>query len=117
MSRSRIIDFRQAPPSDCLGEVLEDYVGETARVVPFNGGWTAYIGGLNSWALARQDQMFADKTLADRENGLVRGFEVHLHVGDAVVSVVTRHADEFTNAVADEFAAVVARFWGGTVMS
>ena len=42
-----------------------------------------------------------------------RWFEIYCNP-DSTYDVLTRHADEFTNAIADGFAALVARYWGGT---
>jgi hypothetical protein len=43
-----------------------------------------------------------------------RGFEVFFN-GKKTASVITRGDDEFTSALADRFATILARWWNGKV--
>lgn len=57
------------------------------------------------------------RSRGDDGAGLPREVEVFFsgEHGEDQTSVITRHSDEFTSAVADQFARLIARWWNGEV--
>ncbi len=89
-----------------VDKVLNDYLGEGAvRVESDENHFIATLHGPGS----NPFKHLVDRSFPEEAH---RWFEVHL--GSDNIDVITRRQDEFTNAVAHGFAALVARFWSGT---
>lgn len=116
MASDRIVLFDTGavalPTVRDLQLVLEDYLGAYAQKVYWKSGcWTALLVGQNSWPLRRLAPNLPLAGAYAEEAKRSRWIEVFL--GDDYVNVVTRSHDEATNALADGFAELVARYWQG----
>lgn len=75
--------------------------------------WLVDLRGVNHRALARQRAIFRRLNKVDRLTPWPRWIEVWPSEKLLVVSVMTRQHDEYTNAVAEGLAALIARWWTG----
>ena len=111
MALDRIIRWASpldAPPNAALGALCEDYTRGLAPPPRWGAGrWNVTLPGEVRSAL---------HNLGNRaglyEPGRARCIEVWRD--DESVYVMTRSADEITNAVAEGLAALIARHWQGT---
>lgn len=125
MSFDRIIDFEQAdkaaPGRDELGAVIEDYLGRAARRVYWDRDrWFAVLIGLKSWPLRRAYARYSKVlTTSARAHEIEAEPErwIEVWADKHTVDVLTRRQDEFTMAVADGLAALIARYYGGKLGS
>lgn len=126
MALDRFVDFKTgAPGRTTIAICLRDYVGGMGVVTWDGERFFAAFPGKPSYAF----QHVGPATDAEREGWeqaekarcnavpltvpLERWFEVLCDTHR--IDVITRSADDITNAVAEGFAAVLARGWGGTV--
>jgi hypothetical protein len=100
-----------APTIERLAAVARSFLGER---------WLVTVEG-NVWITCECDdpQTVALEPERPEMKGCrdgTRYFEVFHCTGlDGHTSVITRQSDEFTGALADRYAAIVARWWNGTV--
>jgi hypothetical protein len=92
-------------PKQQIGETLRRYLGEAATSIECNAKSIRWV----AWLHGRDNHPFPIPGRKDLE-GDYRGFEVC--VDDEGIDVITRQADEYTNAVADGFFEAVVRYWG-----
>lgn len=134
MGVDRWIDWREddvpdwGPPTlDRVAQVAEDFLGPNweVSVRPGDKGWivcetkdkqtfhlrSEYERNGDDYAMSYlrgHDETYKDST---------RGFEICFfgHHGEEQTSVITRQADRFTSAIADELTRILAQWWGGDV--
>ncbi len=118
MALDRFVNFEhgsQVPSAKNMRKLLKDYLGEAAKkiawkrdrfYVDLHGASTFPGRRLKDIGLAVRSGAYAKQVLSPR-----RWIEVHL--GDDNVDVITRHADEYTNGVAQRLAEIIARYWKG----
>ena len=103
------------PSQSELTLLLEDYFGAAAEGIATEGSrLVVTMRGRTSGALRRVAHApEAMRVIAQYETDQnePRTIEVFMH--HHCIDVITRHADEFTNAVAHGFAALCARVWVG----
>jgi hypothetical protein len=122
MGLDRTVHFRPAegPTATELRAVCEDYFDAGAELSAKSGTIIAVLPGRNSYALRRHG----------RATKAQRGFWQEVRDGDPrerwievwrdgrkSVSVTTRQHDEFTDALADRLAEVIAHGWAGRIES
>lgn len=115
MSQDRIIRWHSsttAPTLADIGTLCEDYTRGLAPPPHWGGGrWNIELPGEIRSALHNLD---AARRAGLYEPGRTRCIEVWRAPDGADVCVMTRSADEVTNAVAEGLAALIARHWHGT---
>lgn len=108
MALDRIIRWSppaRAPSTDDLATVARAYTKGLVTSVEWQGGrWYITLPGEAHSAIGRDFL---------HDPGQARWIEVWRSDGGEEVYVMTRHADEVTNAVAEGLAALVARHWRG----
>lgn len=120
MSRDVVVRWpsrsQGAPTADSLRAILEDYLGPQCRVDWEVDRFMVRLG-IQSFAHRREPVVWSEAKRAAilEEPDGIRAIEVWTDPDGLCVYVMTRHADEFTCAVADGFAGVIARAWRGTV--
>ena len=111
MAQDRIIRWPSpldAPPNAALGVLCEDYTRGLAPPPRWGSGrWNVTLPGEIRSALHTLDA----RRVGLYEPGRARCIEVWR--SDESVYVMTRSADEVTNAVAEGLAALIARHWHG----
>lgn len=123
MSYDRFIEFEVPPPPDpqwqavlkLIGEVIEDFFSGAGTIV-WDGDasrWFISLPGEGRWALRRvfpeSPRAQAASTASPLESR-ERWIEVCVTMGDGlIVDVLTRHADDFTNALATALAKSLLR--------
>jgi len=112
MARDRFVYWLAGAPSiHDIQHALEDYLGEAGSIAADGFRFVAWLSGTTSHPLRRitpddtRVAMFADLSKQPR------AFEVC--VADDHIDVITRLGDEYTNVVAEGFAALAARYWKG----
>ncbi|MGD9725624.1 MAG: hypothetical protein AB7L09_03400 [Nitrospira sp.] len=110
-----------APTPEKLGAVALSFLGEGWRfeVEPTPRGdafWINVMSDLRcSFHLASERPELAG--MYDHVEGdepFYRWFQIYFpEIG--TTSVITRHVDAFTNALADEYAKIIAKWWHGTL--
>ena len=117
------------PTLEKIAQVAQDFLGLRWTVKITDPTWiVCETDEPQTFALrsCRDDKDSPDKTetfgeAMHREMGAqTRGFEVFFLVEKGRInrtSVITRQADEFTGALADRFAQILARWWDGEVES
>lgn len=117
------------PTLERLASVARDFLGERWRVTTDGECWIACeCDDKQTFALRseRTDPSEGrDKTITAGEGmhrayqDRTRGFEIFFLVEDGKIdqtSVITRQADEFTGALADQYGELIARWWNGTMV-
>lgn len=111
MALDRFIYFKKGktPSLETIRDTLEDYLGGALEKLDVQDRIFATLRGKPSFPLKRIPEMakYAEASEQHEE----RWFEVCRT--DTSIDVITRMTDEYTNVVADGFAALVARFWKG----
>ncbi len=103
MSDRREVSFTgDAPDEARIGDALRAYVGGAGRV-----WWSQAI---DRWVVDLTGEWSSAVPGAAPEEG-PRAFEIVRHPRKLVV--ITRHADEYTAAVAEGFAALAVSLWRG----
>jgi hypothetical protein len=102
----------ERPTLDMIRETLEDYLGGAMEKIDIVDGVriVAVLKGRPSFPFRRQAGLppgFREAT----EQHTERWIEVFWTKKD--IDVITRQTDEYTNVVAEGFAALCARFWQG----
>jgi hypothetical protein len=112
MGRDRFVYWlADAPSIHDIQHVLEDYLGEAGNVSADGFRFAAWLAGAPSHP-CRRTAPHDTRVLAFAEMAEdTRAFEVL--VADDHIDVITRMGDEYTNVVADGFAALAARYWKG----
>lgn len=118
MAFDRFVYFKgeRAPSKTSLEEVLTDFCGALATKIEWNEDrWYVTLHGHVSHMFQRQPDAYK---FYDDRNPPERWFEVWVKVRrrDKKVTsmdVITRMADEATNALAEAFTERCAVFWGG----
>jgi hypothetical protein len=121
MSRDRFVRYEgyegQHPTTIEVGRVISQYFGpEVATVdhVPAQRRFYVSLRGKWSSPLHGVVPLFpGDLAVGDLVGG-ERWIEVYVAEGEPI-DVITRHADDYTNALADDLANVLGRGWGGKV--
>ncbi|MHC4899983.1 MAG: hypothetical protein ACYTGW_23065 [Planctomycetota bacterium] len=114
MSCDRFIRFKKgkAPSHEDVGKALEDYLGAFMTSNKWDQNrWLAQLDGGKSWPFKRLE---ADSRRAwhhEEEARECRYIEVWFSKNS--IDVLTRRADEATMNLADGFAKLIARYWGG----
>lgn len=111
MAIDRFVRWKTERPSfEDVQTVLEDFLGDVLVKLDVDGKHiSAKIVGKPSFPFRRihGDEFLAPMTEQHSERWL------EVHVDKAYVDVITRITDEFTNVVAEGFAALCARRWRG----
>ena len=124
MTMDRWVFFDSGPPPalSAVLQVLQDYVGEAARVStqPASlSAQTVLYATLPGKPSAPLRSMHPDWQ-ARYEGMSERWFEVMMEPDGVwpmpAIRIVTRSQDDFTNAVARQFGLVVARAWAGRLV-
>lgn len=131
MSRDRFIEWGPplewgAPTLEKLATVARDFLGPHWTVRATDDTWlVCECEDKQTFALRScRDDLITEGKNAGRSYGELfhedmqtrtRGFEVFFSVKGGETSVITRQADEFTSALADRFAEIIARWWNGKV--
>lgn len=119
------------PTLERLAQVARDFLGPKWKVYSTGETWlVCECKDKGTFALrSERDDKIASGPNKGQTFGEVahraaqeetRGFEVFFLVENGKIkqtSVITRHADEFTSALADRYAAIIARWWHGKVQS
>ncbi len=112
MALDRFVNFKdRVPTKKEILTTIEDYFGGAAEDIQWGGGrYTITLRGQRSEALRRIKGVAA---LSPSEGE--RWIEVYLSLRgkDKNIDVITRQADPYTNAVAEGYAKLIARFWEG----
>lgn len=107
------------PSKDDVGRMIEDFFGAALeRAYWERSRWFVQLHGRQSWPLARQQVSITDAYRAYRlaESGEPRCLEVFFDAETAEhFSVITRRCDEYTAALAQGLAELIARTWNGKV--
>lgn len=88
--------------------------GLATRIEWGGGRFTVTLPGTVSYALRRArdvSQIYREAAEEELAAEHPRTFEVFIH--DNAIDVITRQVDDVTNAVAEGFTALMARFFGG----
>lgn len=122
MSLDRTISWpenaERKPTREQIGMVCEDLVAGAGTVVP-SGPWDssgrAFVVNLPGPHTRALRRVVEAPMFDERDRG--RGFEVWISTveGCYVASVRTWEQDDFTSAIADRLAGVIAQFWEGKV--
>lgn len=119
MSLHRSVWFNNVPSREDVGKVLEDYLGATMVNNEWGGDrWTALLVGTKSWSLRRVVDLCNETA---RICAAARAEEAHeerwieVFIAEESIDVITRRQDEMVNDIADGFAQLIARYWGGRV--
>lgn len=110
MALDRFIDWSgQQPSNKELSRALRNYVGKAGKVTWKIDRWFVTLPGKPSCAL--KGLPGAEFRAAVIEEQTDRWFEVI--PSDANLNILTRGADEFTNAVAMGFVYICVGYWSG----
>jgi hypothetical protein len=104
-----------------LRMLLEDYFGDIAAVSFENARFVCELNSRDSHAMRRMEhlsQAARDAAQYLTGEGEVRVIEVFVHDRgrydvEPCIDIITRHADEFTNALAEGLMLLCARLWDG----
>lgn len=113
MSLDRFVIFNhKVPHKEQIELILQDYLNEAGHVTLDEGVFYAMLIGKPTLPFKR---IFTPSPPYPHED---RWFEVYLGLdktwkGYPYINVMTRQADEYTNVVAEGFAALIARFYDG----
>lgn len=119
MSCDRFIyfGFKSMPSEQDVQHVIEDYLGDALVGIDWGGKrWTARIDGNKSWPLRRVLAVSSDRERVLHDTAELESTEerwIEVFIGDDNIDVITRRQDEYTMAVADGLAKLMARFWRG----
>jgi hypothetical protein len=112
MARDRFVYWlAEAPSIHDIQRALEDYLGAAGDIAADGFRFVAWLTGTSSHPMRRilphdtRVRAFAEQA------SQTRAFEVI--VADDHLDVITRMGDEYTNVVAEGFAAFAARYWRG----
>jgi hypothetical protein len=113
MAYDRFIRFgKRRPTKPEVQKALEDYVSGAGRVEWLKDRFFVYLEGKGSHPARR----IAGSHPSAKEADVYRAERfVEVWLDKAVVDVITRQADDYTNAVADGFVEFLTRFWDGTI--
>lgn len=110
-------DKGKRPSKKEVGHALEDFLGAFMVSNEWGGGrWTAKLVGNNSWPLRRVVDMeneFFQRTAKSYEEQATWERWIEVFIDSDNIDVMTRSHDEATNALAEGFARLLARFWKG----
>lgn len=111
MGIDRFVKWKKTKPSlKSVMAVLRDYLGEGAvRITADEHRITALLVGKPSYPF-KSVKAYAKYREASETHD-ERWIEVY--VTKKNIDVITRQTDEYTNVVAEGFAVLAARFWGG----
>jgi hypothetical protein len=118
MANDRFVRFgKRRPARDDVRKALEDYMTGAGRVERVKDRFFVYLRGKGSHPARRLAGAHPSaKVAAAKEGSLYRAERfIEVWVDKAVVDVITRQADDYTNAVADGFVEFLTTFWDGTV--
>lgn len=130
MSTDRFIEWGEppewGPPTiERLARVAQDFLGERWAVRQTSASWiVCECADKQTFPLrserrdiistGRDAGLTYGEVLHREEQRRTRGFEISFP-RDRNTSVITRQADEFTSAVADQFTRLIARWWNGEI--
>ena len=109
------------PTLERLAAVAQNFLGPEWKVTHDGDNWIVCENGQpQRWALLSEYVPGDADPIAFQESygsQRTRGFEVFFEgVGvEDQTSVITRQADEFTGALADQYTKIIARWWQGTI--
>lgn len=104
MGLDRFIHFQKSPAWEDLCTTVLQYFGPETEIT-FNRPWiTIKLHGQESF-IAHRDAL--------QSQARQRGLEIHQNSKDRNIDVITRQADEFTNALAEGLAELIKRFYSG----
>lgn len=111
MASDRFVRFDEVTPTqEMIQTVLEDFLGGVGKIEWKADRFFVDLPGKGSFVFCRVGKNPSGCHPAPREE---RWFEVW--VGVTRIDVITREADEFTNALADRFARLCANYFKGTL--
>lgn len=121
MSLDRFVRWQTElrPTREELQLVLEDYLGGAGEARWDTDRFFVTLTGLRSEAYRRCAHVtevvraYAEHTLREPPANRIRWIELYLH--EDSIDVITRCADDFTNAVAERLAEICAAYWDGKV--
>lgn len=114
MALDRFVYFRRAkkPTKKELRLVLDDFFGGATTEIKWDRDrFFVTLVGRHTNALRRMEDV-PDFVRREPDPGF-EGRHLEVWIGSDCIDVMTRQADEFTNALAEGFAKLVARFWHG----
>lgn len=112
MAYDRIIQFSKAPAREEVRLVIEDFLSDAASEIQWDRDrFFVTLIGKNTHPLKRIPEAHWTAR-AEPEPGH-EGRHLEVWVTDTCVDVITRSQDEYTHAVAEGLAKVLARFWQG----
>lgn len=111
------------PTIEQLATVAQDFLGPRWEVTTKDVWIICQCSDRQTFSLRSvRDDLITDgrtwgEMMQEELNKQTRGFEVFhdLTHPDGHTSVITRQADEFTGALADRYADIIARWWHGIV--
>lgn len=104
MALDRFIHFKKSPLWTDLCTTVLQYFGPEVEI-KFERPWIVVT-------LPGQES-FVGHRKARQEMARQRGLEIHQNSKDRNIDVITRQADEFTNAVADGLVDLLSRMYSG----
>jgi hypothetical protein len=113
-----------SPTLATVAQVLQDFLGPRWKVRATDMTWlVAECDDVQTFALRSEysDSKHVTPTFLDgwdaTHGEITRGFEVSFPSKESgrPTSVITRSADQYTRALADEFTKIIARWWNGEV--
>ncbi len=102
-----------APTVERLAQVARDYLGARWSVRITSPKWIVCETDEPSTAPLKSE--FSPGSGVPAWDEQTRGFEIFFPDSSVRTSVITRRADEFTNAVADGYTKCIARWWNGEI--
>jgi len=122
MGMDRFIHWKEppewgSPTIERLAAVAQNFLGPRWSVTHTEDWIVCESGEQQTWALLSEytpGDIEPEKFQKQYAEGTpTRGFEVFFT--EDQTSVITRQADEFTSALADQYAKIIARWWKGEI--
>lgn len=110
MALDRFVNFpkgKKGPTKDEIGLVLKNFLGGIGDVSWSDDRWIVSLPGKPTWTFEG-----LEPDMMPRMQNSERWIEVYV---GPTLDVITRSADEFTNALAVRIAQIFARYWEGKV--
>lgn len=128
MSIDRFIDWKDppewGPPTpEKLAAVAKDFLGDGwwVEIDPFpdnkEGCWINVLSKFKcSFHLKSERTDLGDPFVQQAdEDPCYRWFQVYFPTNGERTSVITRHVDSFTGALADRYTEIIAKWWNGEI--
>lgn len=110
MALDRFVYWKERCPTfQEVQHVLEDFFNGAAEVRRSTDRWICTLPGAPQSPLHRVDRLLVEAPDAHADGE--RWIEVFMH--EDSLDIITRMADEYTNALAEGLARIFARYWQG----